>query len=319
MRGAKKSRPFAKAMRSLLGGGLLTMASFHPGVAQTPDPLQVVKDDSSVTVKRGDRSVLKYLYSKVPYKPYVSELYTPSGINVIRDSPPDHKHHHGLMFAIKVDGVNFWEEANSPGTEKHVGEMNAATSKGKDIGALLTEQLDWLGPDQGPVLLKESRMITVHPEAGPKVTLLSWGSNFSLPEGKASAVLTGTLYHGLGLRFLESMDKAEGFFNAEGKTGVEGTNDQRSSWCAFTAEADGKPVTIALFDLDKNPRHPATWFTMNTAFSYMSATLNLSREPFDLQQGKSLTLVYGVALWDGKVDRLEVERTYRLWLGAAAK
>ena len=26
---------------------------------------------------------------------------------------PDHKHHHGLMFALSVDGVNFWEEAGA--------------------------------------------------------------------------------------------------------------------------------------------------------------------------------------------------------------
>ena len=43
-------------------------------------------------------------------KPYADQLFSPAGVQVLRDSPLDHKHHHGLMYALAVDGVNFWEE-----------------------------------------------------------------------------------------------------------------------------------------------------------------------------------------------------------------
>ena len=46
---------------------------------------------------------------------YIKELFTPGGVQVLRDSPPDHKHHHGLMFAIGVDGVDFWGEETGAG------------------------------------------------------------------------------------------------------------------------------------------------------------------------------------------------------------
>jgi hypothetical protein len=279
--------------------------------------LEAAKDDSSVTIKRGGQTVLKYLYSQVPYKPYVAEFCTPAGVNVLRDSPEDHKHHHGLMFAITVDGVNFWEEAKAPGTEKHVGTLFPMA--GKVFGAQLSEEIEWLGPTGGSPLLKEIRNLRVHPDTGLNATLLTWTSTFMLPPDKKSATLTGTNYHGLGMRFLESMDRVDEFFNADGKTGVEGTNDQRSAWCAFSAEADGKPVTLAVFDFGGNPRHPATWFTMKDGFSYLSATLNLSKEPYELKAGQTLRLLYGVALWDGKVENAEVEKAYRDWLSLAGR
>ncbi len=52
-------------------------------------------------------------------KPYVDQLLSPAGVQVLRDSPSDHKHHHGLMYALEVDKVNFWEEnSRNSGREK---------------------------------------------------------------------------------------------------------------------------------------------------------------------------------------------------------
>jgi hypothetical protein len=86
-----------------------------------------------------------------------------------------------------------------------------------------------------------------------------------------------------------------------------------SRWCAYTAVADGKPVTFSMFDHPKNVR-PALWFTMAAPFGYLSATINLWKEPYALEAGKPLTFSYGVALWDGKVAAKDVEALYRRWL-----
>ena len=58
-----------------------------------------------------------YKHDQVPFKPYLRELYTPKGVNVLRNAPPDHQHHHALMFAVAADGVNFWEEAAGAGRQ----------------------------------------------------------------------------------------------------------------------------------------------------------------------------------------------------------
>ncbi|HUT12972.1 MAG TPA: hypothetical protein VMY42_20925, partial [Thermoguttaceae bacterium] len=65
----------------------------------------------------------------------------------------------------------------------------------------------------------------------------------------------------------------------------------------------------------RNPRHPATMFTMPRGFAYLAATLNLSKEPLTVEAKQPLELNYGVALWDGEIEVAEVEELYRRWVG----
>ena len=74
-------------------------------------------------VKSGPQTLFAYTFDPEQIKPYVRELAPLGGENLLRDSPFDHKHHHGLMYAIKVNGVNFWEEAPGCGREKPVGPL----------------------------------------------------------------------------------------------------------------------------------------------------------------------------------------------------
>ena len=171
-----------------------------------------------------------------------------------------------------------------------------------------------VNPPTRKVHVRERRTVEVYHTRDLKASLLTWQSRFSLPAGKATATFSGSTYFGLGARFLQSMDKGGVFRNADGKTGVEGTNDVRSRWCAYAARADGKPVTVAMFDHPKNPRHPATWFTLERGFAYLSNTLNLSKEPLEIASGKPLRLRYGIALWDGKQDAKTIEQLYKRWV-----
>ena len=47
----------------------------------------------------------------------IEKLLTPRGINVLVDSPAGHVHHHGIMYAMDVDGVTFWTEAGKFGRQ----------------------------------------------------------------------------------------------------------------------------------------------------------------------------------------------------------
>ena len=245
-----------------------------------------------------------YRVINVPFKPYVEKLFTPSGVNVLRDAPSDHLHHHGLMFAVRVNGVNFWEERPESGKQEHVSD-----EREKDVTDSFKEKLRWTGPDEGSIQLEETRTIVRYSEAG--ITLLTWQSAMHGLDGNPAPTYTGTNYNGLGMRFLESMDKDGTFFNAAGGTGVAGTNVTKSNWCAYTASADGKLVTVAMFDHPTNERHPATWYTMDTPFAYLSATLALDTESL---QKADLTLTYGVAAWDGTKTKENVEEVYQRWL-----
>jgi Methane oxygenase PmoA len=119
------------------------------------------------------------------------------------------------------------------------------------------------------------------------------------------------------MRFIESMDSGGRFFNADDKLGEIVRGDERLTavkWCAYTAKADGKPVTVAVFDHPENFRYPARMFTMTQHFAYLSATRNEWKEPITVKAGKPLDLRFGVAVWDGEVDKKTVEKLYQRWL-----
>ncbi len=64
-------------------------------------------------IAAGNQPLLVYRWKGggTEFKRYVEKLYSPAGVQILRDSPFDHKHHHALMFAVRADGVNFWEES----------------------------------------------------------------------------------------------------------------------------------------------------------------------------------------------------------------
>lgn len=303
--------------------GLLLLTS--PNNLFARNTIQVKTDEPFVTVSAGDRVLLRYRYANVPFKPYVQELFSPAGVNILRDAPADHLHHHALMYAVKVDGANFWEESQTAGRQVHQSFPDVRTDVKTDIEngkpsetrqATFTENIDWTKPGSKQLLLKELRTIQVRQGTDIGATLLTWQSKFELPEGKESATLTGAHYHGLGMRFVKSMDTGGRFTNADNKPGTIFRGDEklvRATWCAYTANAKGKPVTVAMFDHPQNPRHPATWFTMTKPFAYLSATLNLHKEPLEVLPDKPLVLRYAVAIWDGKVETDQIEKLYRQW------
>lgn len=293
--------------------GLCLALPVAAAVAQ--EPYRIMTDAGSLTVYTGNKPALRYRYAEVPYKPYVDLFYTPAGVNVLRDAPADHKHHHGLMFAMAADGINFWEEAQKSGLQAHAAINDLRVGVGGDIHyAGFVENLDWVDPNAKRVILFESRRLELIRGKDQRASLLTWESAITAPPDRKTVALSGSDYFGLGMRFVKSMDTGGRFVNAEGKTGVKDTHAARSRWCAYSAAVEGKPVTIAVFDHPTNPRQPATWFTMDQPFAYMAVTLNLSKQPLTLQQEKPLLVKYGVALWDGTTAPAEIESLYRRWV-----
>jgi hypothetical protein len=297
---------------------LIRLCLFAPvlmaaGVAVAAEPLTVAKDDATITIRRGSKPVLEYRFASVPFKPYVSQMWTPGGVQVLRDSPADHKHHHALMFAIEADKVDFWGERPVNGKQLSTSLDDPAVVVG---GAEFAQRLDCVATN-GAVVLCEQRRVFLHGTEEGGATLLTWRSRLATGPNREVVTLTGHHYFGLGARFLQAMDKVGEFINATGQPGETVRGDERlvpAKWCAYSAPADGKSVTIAIFDDPKNPRHPARMFTMGKPFAYLSATMNLWKEPMELKCGGELDLCYGFAVCDGKLAAAEIEKLYQQWL-----
>ncbi len=290
---------------------------FMSDMTLAASPMRVVMDQNVVSVYDDDNVLLRYSYKDVPFKPYVKQLFTPGGLNVLLDAPADHLHHHALMFAVTADGVNFWEEQQAPGRQVHQRFGDVRVDSRDDAHfAGFSQRIDWKNPQSAQLVLKEIRTIEVCNLAEPKAVLLTWQSQFEAPDANESVTLSGSHYQGLGMRFVRSMDLEGEFRNADGKAGVVFRGEERlvrSRWCAYAAKVEGKDVTVAMFDYPRNERHPATWFMMNKPFAYLSATLALHEQPLKVEPGKPLVLRYAVALWDGRIEDAKVEELYKRW------
>jgi hypothetical protein len=164
-------------------------------------------------------------------------------------------------------------------------------------------------------MMLETRTVAVERSPDPQATLITWRTALAAPgSAKDPVKLTGAHYHGLGMRFVQSMDGGT-FESAGGDAGVVFRGEERlmaGRWCAYRAAADGRAVTVAMFDDPSNPR-PVTWFTMPRAFGYLAATLRLHETPLEVKPGKGTVLRYGVAVWDGDVRREQIERLCDVW------
>ncbi len=300
-------------LSAILGLAIVTAAGCR---APAPGEAWTVRL-ASLVVESGNRQLLVQRCADVPYKPYVQILRSPAGINVLRDAPADHLHHHGLMYAVNVDGVEYWGETEESG-QQIVRRSQAVPPQafGEWWRSGFVQTIDWVPPRDKLLSLVEERTIAAWQGDDLDASLISWTTKLAVPPGRETCKLEGRHYFGLGMRFVESMDKGGKFFNADGATAVAGTNDVRSPWCAYTAAADGHPVTVAAFDHPANPRHPARWFTMDDAFAYLANTPDLHHESITIRRGAPLRYRFGVAVWDGDVGPERVQKLYERWVAA---
>jgi len=286
----------------------LMCAAFTSASENTNNAEQASAQPSeTIVLKKEGTPLAQYRYVDVPFKPYIDELRTPTGRNILRDAPWDHLHHHGLMFALQVGHCHFWPE-----WDDYCGRQ-ITTSIHAEADSLETK-LDWKDPQR--TLATEVRKINVG--KGDNFTFLDWQSTLTaVADTMLGADNPGVgYYYGLGMRFDETMDKEGRFFNDTGKhDGQITNNDERLKhcrWMAYTAKLEGKPVTVAVFDHPSNPV-PMLAFTMGetgTSFAYLSATMNLHRKPVELKAGQSFSTKYRVALWEGEVSPETVEKAY---------
>jgi len=269
-----------------------------------------------VTVTRQRDTLFRYCLRAARYKPYVQQFPSPSGVEVLADAPPDHPHHHGLMFAVGVDDVDFWVENETPGRQvlRNINE-DVYEDKGRYS---VTHVLDWFSGDNRTFLARETRTIILGADLIPNARTLVWKTDLELPPDRKEIKLWGRHYFGLGMRMAEAMDKNGTFLAEGGSEGQVVRGDERlrpGKWCAYVASAGDKQVTVAMFDHPLNRRR-TLWFTMAKPFAYMAASLNLHQKPVTLKQGDKLSLLYGIVVWDGAQPAETIQEMYEGWLKA---
>ncbi len=306
-------RSIARIIASMLCP-LRTAAAIACGVAAPVIGAESAIVPTVITLSSAGHRLLDYSIDPAKSKPYALALRSPSGINILRDGSDGHDHHHGLMFACEVNDVDFWNERypEHPGRQRHV---DAAVSSSGDG---MVEHLEWY-PVATPLapLARERRSIVVTLAQDGNATLVTWTSELTAADGSGAAELRGRTYDGLGMRFVDSMDKDPRFILPAGTERPAQAKwwSGPAPWIGYTATAEGHPVTVALFASPGNPRTPTVWYTMRD-FTYLSATIAAGGAPIPLSATKPVALRYGVAVWDGAVDAPVIDSLCALWVAS---
>jgi type 1 glutamine amidotransferase len=297
-------------------GGIQLVAGAKPGeFAPRPKPAKTAggvsaftiepSGDAQWTVRYGGQKLLTYAHGK--FKPYVKELFTLTGANLLRDAPYDHLHHHGLMYAIRANGVNFWEETAGCGFEKPAGPPAFETEVDAQghPQAVLRQTLHWVGPDDASLsdpakaaILVEHRALRLGVDEAQFEVALRWQSAFEVGTKSNQVTLTGANYHGFGLRFPQELDPLAKHLNAGGAPDLNGRQDvSQHKWGSVSFNRPEQPATLVLFGHPSNARGDAWFFTMRAPFAYLSATQNLDKEPLVYRAGEKFQVNYLVALY----------------------
>jgi methane monooxygenase PmoA-like len=305
---------------------LLCTQLLIPAFAMRAASLRVEGDSRPAewTICLGDQKLLVYAFDPLKFKPYVKELYTTKGDNVLRDAPHDHLHHHALMYGIKVNGLNFWEELPGMGVQQPVQSPRPEIVKDSDgrTQARIAQLIRWVSPQEAflptnaPVaLLVERRTLTLSVNEARQEVALHWKSQFEVGPKTNEVTLTGANYHGLGMRFLEELDPVAKHLNAGNIPDLSGSKQDVSQgrWGSVSFDAPGKSATIALYGLPKNPGGEAYYFTMKTPFAYLSATQRLDRDALIYRSGEKFELNYLVVLYPGPKSSRELDERGEEW------
>jgi len=276
-------------------------------------------------VRHQGNSVFSYAFAPGRYKPYVKELATIGGRNLLRDAPSDHLHHHALMYAIAVNGLNFWEEAPGAGVQLPI-KSSATTPEIRSDGvseAGFVQVLHWLEPGNAflpdttdHALLIERRTLTVMVDEPRREVALQWRSEFEVGPATNEVTLGGANYFGLGVRFLAELDRSADHFTGSGRLDLADNRQDVSQhpWAAVSLDQSGQPATLAVLGDPRNAGGDSWFFSMKTPFAYLSATQRLDQQPRRYARGDRFTLQYIVTVTPEVATAASLDQRYERWL-----
>jgi hypothetical protein len=310
-------------IKAFLSLALITLSI--QALAEPSLDLSVQSDRGEIEARFKGKKILVYAFATNQFKPYVRELYTLHGDNILRDAPADHLHHHGFMYAIRINGTNFWEEKELPGCEKSIRLLAhgvGQTAEGLP-SASFTQLIHWVAPanrelssTDAAALLIERRTIELVVDEAKEEIAVHWRADFEVGPDTKTITLHGSIYNGLGLRLPISFDHVAQFHNSQGESFSKEKNHELlpALWTGVTGKIGASEITAALFARAANAGE-SRFFAMVDPFAYLSATQNLSSKPLNYRTGQKFTIEYLLTVYPQKKDSSFLARRYAIWQG----
>ncbi len=242
------------------------------------------------------------------YKPYLHPLQTPAGHCLTMAMPGDHRHHKGLMYALRCEDLNFWEE--SP----EANDCGVQVSENVFIeGNTLRQELLWQRQDGALKTYRELRSIACRRSSDGRSYVWTWkSSREALREHRlvasdwAMKKADGTRvnYHGLGIRLPWMWRFSGDLFNGIEADGKASTAD---------AVAGSKVAVVRWWGVIDGFRQPPRcalsmsqkmnygWFVLKGDFPYLSTGPSIL-EDIEVNAGSVVNEHYQIRVEDIEPD-----------------
>ena len=264
-------------------------------------------------------------------KPYLHPLRAANGKIVSRVWPMeekageahDHEHHRGLWFTHgDVNGFDFWaneiSQRKGPGGDKK-GTVELVSvdriQSGKKQGSIKAS-FAWKDP-AGKVLLKETKLITIH--GGAKLRVIDYDATLT---GVEKSHFGDTKEGFFALRLTAPLDgKHTGKMkSAEGKVGEKLVWGKRSPWVDYVGQLEGETMGVAILDHPSNPKHPTYWHSRD--YGLFAANIFGEHDFYNdktkdggmtLEPGKSWRFRYRLVIHPGDTDAAGIAGMFAKW------
>ncbi len=257
----------------LAAGETLTYTLRPAGSGNQPLRIGAARKGSAISFMADGKPVLSYQAEETELPSYATRpvfrrggylhpVFTPSGVVITDDYPPNHLHHHGIWSAwtkTEFDGrhPDFWNMGDSTGTVIPEA-LDTVWSGPVHAGLIARHRYVDLSAPLPLTALTEQWEVTVYPALATGTPAFRFDLALTQQtHGGLPLVLPEYRYGGVGFRGHRQWDGAGNtiFLTSEGKTGADG-HGTRARWCYIGGRVDGRQAGIVVLDHPDNFRFP---------------------------------------------------------------
>jgi hypothetical protein len=250
--------------------------------------------------------------------PVLWPLCAPGGVTLTRAFPlaeyegesRDHPHHESCWFTHgAVNGIDFWA---GKGSVVAVGKPSIDTSNGE-----ITQQSEWRNA-AGEVVCEDHRRYRFRSNGDSRTVDVVVRVSAVRGALRFGDTKEGTMALRLRNEFcLDGPGAAGAMTNSQGVTG-KSVWGKPARWVAYSAELDGVPHTVAMFDAPSNHGHPTHWhargyglFAANPFGLHDFIGAPKGTGDLVVQSGDELRLHYRIWIRRGEVEDGEIEAAWQ--------
>jgi len=299
MRLRPRFSPAARVGAILLFASAVSTAAFcaRSGARSAAGSSPLAADAASTTIRVtvGGALFTTYKFDPGQKYPYFWPVCGPlSGRSLTTESSQPYPHHHSLFFGCdKVNGWNFWQDANERGQIVSHGAKVVENSPDRIV---IEDSCEWRAPGR-PAVMRDKRKIVIRAPS-PRLRLVDFHIRL-LPLVEVRIKRTNHSLFSVRVEPRLSVKGGGRLVNAEGLEGEKATWGQRSAWCDYSGDNGGVVEGIAIFDHPANPWFPSPWFTRDYGFFSPTPMYWLPRGELTLPRGEPLVLHYRVVVHAG--------------------